>query len=245
MKTASCLLIGLAGCALLAPPSKTPEDRVQRARMAKGKLVRRLVHDAGLHYPPKSLYLRAFKREGQLELWAADAPDQAHRLLKTYRIAAMSGGLGPKRREGDQQVPEGFYSIDRFNPYSSFHLSLGLNYPNASDRNLSDRQHPGGDIFIHGSNVSIGCLAMTDDKIKEIYLLALDARTAGQRSIPVHIFPARMDDQQFARLRSEFQGTQLPAFWASLRGAYLRFERTHKVPIVKTQRNGTYTLVSR
>ncbi len=107
-------------------------------------------------------------------MWARHG-DGRFRLVASYPILAVSGGPGPKRREGDKQVPEGFYEIDRFNPKSLFHLSLGLNYPNAADRVLSDREHPGGDIFIHGSNVTVGCAPLGNDAIEELYLAALDA----------------------------------------------------------------------
>ena len=120
--------------------------------------------DAGVPYPAREIYLRAFKFEGQLELWARPANDHAlFHLVHTYPIQCASGRLGPKRREGDGQVPEGFYFVERFNPRSLFHLSLGLNYPNASDRLLTTNPaQPGSDVFIHGNAVSVGCLAMGD-----------------------------------------------------------------------------------
>src|SRR5579863_1055617 len=104
-------------------------------------------------YPPKRIFIRAFKQERELELWGGNRTGAMH-LLRTYAIAAASGGPGPKRREGDMQVPEGVYRVARFNPHSRFHLSLGLDYPNASDRILGYRGHLGGDIYIHGNHVS-------------------------------------------------------------------------------------------
>ena len=149
---------------------------------------------------------------------AADGP---YTLIRIYKVAAASGELGPKRKEGDQQVPEGFYVIDRFNPQSAYHLSLGLNYPNASDKILSDKQKPGSDIFIHGNEVSIGCLAMTDDKIKEIYLLALDAKPNGP--IPVHIFPARLSELKLKALAKTYAPVRVE-FWRSLLPAQHAFD---------------------
>ncbi len=144
------------------------EDRVERAYRLAGDQVQVLCEKAKITYPPKRIFIRVFKAERQLEVWGSNGGTQPFVLVHTYPIAGMSGALGPKRKEGDLQVPEGFYLIDRFNPQSRFRLSLGLNYPNASDRKRSDAQRPGGDIFIHGDNRSIGCLAMTDSKIDQI-----------------------------------------------------------------------------
>jgi murein L,D-transpeptidase YafK len=168
-----------------------------------------------------------------MEIWASPSGSEPFRLLHTYDIAAMSGKLGPKRKQGDLQVPEGFYHIDRFNPKSRFHLSLGINYPNASDRKLSDPDRPGGDIFIHGNAVSIGCMAMTDPKIEEIYILALAARNAGQAKIPVHIFPYRMKRKPTG---------SLAAFWGELKPVYDYFEKYRTVPNVRVDSKGRYSI---
>jgi murein L,D-transpeptidase YafK len=104
------------------------------------------------------------------------------------------GSLGPKRIQGDYQVPEGFYYVNEFNPNSNYHLALGLNYPNASDKILSDSVQPGGDIYIHGSCVTTGCIPIKDDQIEELYVLTTFARNLGQDFIPVHIFPVRFNN---------------------------------------------------
>jgi murein L,D-transpeptidase YafK len=213
-------------------------DRVQDAYVRAGDTVRKMCVEAKLAYPPKRLFIRAFKTERELEVWGADSATQACKLIRTYPIAGMSGTVGPKRKEGDLQVPEGFYFINRFNPQSRFLLSLGLNYPNASDLILSDKERPGGDIFIHGSNVSIGCLAMTDQKIEQIYVLALEARNAGQKQIPVHIFPFRMSQ---AKLEANTDSGHR-AFWLSLKTVYDKFEKTKLVPAVKVDSEGRYRL---
>ena len=162
------------------------ESRVSAARIRNGAVVRAAVARVGLPYPPREIFLRVFKREATLEVWAREDSGPFKRIAE-YRVLASSGHPGPKRREGDQQVPEGFYRIGRFNPESNFHLSLGLNYPNDSDRLLSAREHPGSDIFIHGKAASIGCLPLGDPAIEELYLLALDVQRRGQKEIPVHI----------------------------------------------------------
>jgi murein L,D-transpeptidase YafK len=103
----------------------------------------------------------------------------------------QSGAMGPKRMEGDYQVPEGFYYINEFNPNSLYHLSLGLNYPNASDRILSDSSRPGNNIYIHGNCVSTGCIPISDVPIEELYYIASNVKAQGQDFIPVHVFPVR------------------------------------------------------
>src|ERR1700712_3429009 len=108
-----------------------------------------------LVWPAKYLYIRSFKYDSQLEVWVKQELNDPYKLFKTYRVCALAGTLGPKRMAGDYQVPEGFYYINEFNPNSNYYLSLGLNYPNVSDRILSDSLKPGGDIYIHGSCVTV------------------------------------------------------------------------------------------
>lgn len=216
----------------------TPEERIARARRDKEGGLRARFVEIGVRYPAKRLFFRAFKRDRELEMWAGDGKGPM-RLVRTYRIAAASGALGPKRREGDLQVPEGFYVIDRFNPRSNFHLSLGLNYPNASDRIRSDKTRPGSDIFIHGGQSSIGCLAMTDPVIREIYVCALDAG----RPIAVQIFPTRMGPREMKELEREHADRpDLLAFWRELLPVYQAFEGTKTVPVVTVGRGGEYRL---
>ena len=192
---------------------------------------------AGLRVPFRRVFLRAFKREGELELWAGG---DRMSLMRTYPIAAMSGGLGPKRREGDLQVPEGVYRIARFNPHSRYRLSMGLDYPNASDR-VRGGPRPGTDIYIHGDRVSAGCIAMTDALIDEIYPLCAKAGNRG--TIPVHVFPARLDDAALADLCRRVPAQA--AFWSELKPIYDAFERTHIVPAVSVSPSGAYRLSTR
>lgn len=223
---------------LLATACDAGENRVAAARREKEAGLRDRFAAIGLRYPAARLYFRAFKRERELEMWAGPAKGPM-KLVRTYRIVAASGELGPKRREGDLQVPEGFYRIDRFNPASRFHLSLGLDYPNASDRVRSDPRAPGGDIFIHGGRSSIGCMALTDPVIEEVYVCALDAG----RPIPVHVFPCRMTDAAMKSLADEVgEESGLMRFWNELRPAYAQFERTRQVPKVTIEKNGAYVV---
>ncbi len=198
-------ILGLAGAialVALASPRATADDfeRSQRAyprvRAAFANAEaewRRRFEGAGAAWPPRGLFIRAFKLEGELEVWASPRRGKARVLVASLPVCASSGGLGLKREEGDGQVPEGFYRIDRFNPRSSFHLSLGLDYPNRWDRARARRDglRPGGDIFIHGGCATIGCLPLGDSAIEWLYVAAVRARGGGMRSIPVEIHPCR------------------------------------------------------
>jgi murein L,D-transpeptidase YafK len=148
--------------------------------------------------------------------------------------------LGPKRKEGDLQIPEGIYYVNHFNPLSNFFLSLGINYPNSSDKLFADKEHPGGSIYIHGNCVTIGCIPITDDKIKELYVLAVEARSSGQDKIPVHIFPARLDAGQLEKLGRNYPEHLL--FWKNLQEIYKDFETTHQLRKVTVDSGGVYRL---
>lgn len=182
------------------------------------------------------IFLRIFKEELQLELWLQPAPQAQWVRHHTWRIAAMSGTLGPKEREGDRQAPEGIYSVAarQMNPMSSYHLSFNLGYPNEVDRALG---RTGSFIMVHGAEVSVGCFAMTDEVIEDIYLLAEEALQAGQQSIAVHCFPFRMTEQRMAtELASPWY-----AFWLELQPIYARFQQSQQLPEVMLQ-DGHYLL---
>ncbi len=215
--------------------------RVKTAFAKKESDVRRIFKQGNLEYPPARLLVRIFKREQRLELWCADSSTAAFQLARAYKTCANSGALGPKRAQGDGQVPEGFYEITRFNPMSNYHLSLGVDYPNRSDRILGGKQDLGGDIFIHGNCVTIGCVPIGDDAIEELYMIAVEARAAGQTRIPVHIFPARLDDQGLTRLQSEYATNgRLLNFWANLKQGYDYFEQRRRLPVIAVDRMGKY-----
>jgi len=191
--------------------------RVRTAKAEKDDFLKREFEKCGLIYPPQNIFIKIFKAEEILELYVKEAG--SYQLFKTYPFCYASGTLGPKRKEGDLQVPEGIYFIDRFNPASNYYLSLGINYPNDEDKKLSDPKKPGGDIFIHGNCVSIGCVAITDDLIKEIYWLAVQAKAAGQKKIPVHIFPFDLNNN-YKMMKYRKQYPQHQNFWELLRMGY-------------------------
>lgn len=135
-----------------------------------------------------------------------------------------SGHLGLKFKQGDGQVPEGFYYIDRFNPVSNFYLSLGLNYPNEANALRSDAIDLGGDIFIHGSCVSVGCLPLPDTYIKELYVLCVLVKSNGQGKIPVHIYPYRFNVLNNILFKTF---SKYASFWDSLESEFIFFQE-HK-----------------
>ena len=219
--------------------SQLKHARVKSAFTEKALAVKDLFESKGFKFTSPKLFIRAFKTEQEVEVWIRD--QDAYKLLVTYPFCTTSGIIGPKRKEGDLQIPEGIYHINHFNPYSTFHLSLGINYPNASDRILSDKQHPGGAIYIHGNCVSIGCIPITDDKIKELYVMAVEAKNGGQEKIPVHIFPARLDDGAVEELVELHKPSEeVTSFWKNLQTIYADFESTKKLRGVKVSQKGEY-----
>jgi murein L,D-transpeptidase YafK len=198
--------------------------------------------EKGLVWPARFVYIRSFKYDSQLEVWVKATQQDRYKLFKTYKICAMAGTLGPKRMAGDYQVPEGFYYINEFNPRSEYHLSLGLNYPNASDRLLSDSTQPGGDIYIHGSCVTTGCIPITDGAIEELYILCSYAKNMGEDFIPVHIFPVNFNNSRSVEYLNKYLQTfsEYTPFAKSMRNAFYYFEKYREVPFVMVNGKGEY-----
>jgi murein L,D-transpeptidase YafK len=197
-----------------------------------------------LQWPAKYVYIRSFKYDSELEVWVKNSAKESFKLFKTYKICAMAGSLGPKRIQGDYQVPEGFYYINEFKPNSAYHLSLGLNYPNAADKLLSDSLTPGGDIYIHGSCVTEGCIPINNEQIEELYIITSYARAMGEEYIPVHIFPVQFNNtrsvgylERFLQIYKNYQPLA-----ATLQSAYDYFEKNKQIPIVMVNEKGEYAM---
>lgn len=176
------------------------------------------------------IYLRIFKRPAELEVWVEGEARRFH-LFRTYPICDFSGKLGPKLREGDFQSPEGFYYVRarQLNPSSRFHLSFNLGFPNAYDR---AHGRTGSYLMVHGNCVSVGCYAMTDPGIEEIYALADAAFGGGQPFFRVHVFPFRMTD---ANMEIYGQHRWIP-FWRNLKQGYDFFAIHMRPPNVRMRR---------
>ncbi|PSV07895.1 hypothetical protein C0W96_01175 [Photobacterium kishitanii] len=167
---------------------KTVADAIESYGENARSLLETKFTSKGISYPPNKLALLSYKDTNLLEVWAANE-GKKYLLITNYSIEAASGVLGPKLREGDKQVPEGLYKITSFNPNSSYHLSMKLNYPNKFDQyyaNIEGRIEPGTNIFIHGKASSIGCLAMGDAAIEELFTLVFDT---GRSNTKVLISP--------------------------------------------------------
>lgn len=212
--------------------SQRKDESSDRARAAADRVrpgLTRALGAKGLRFGDP-VFLRIFKEERQLEIWVKEPRRKSYQLFRTYPIAAMSGKLGPKERQGDLQAPEGFYFVPRskMNPKSNFHLSFDIGYPNKFDR---AHRRDGDFIMVHGNRVSIGCFAMTDKRIEEIYTLCDAALTGGQRFFRVHAFPFRMTEDRMKQAGTEGWGS----FWNNLKEGYDAFEETRVPPNVTVQ----------
>ena len=247
MKTVILSSLVIFSLAFMADNFKTQQKKFSRVKTAyeeKEKSVKELFSSKGIELSSATIFIRAFKKEAQLEMWAKNAGDKKYQLIKTYDICTSSGELGPKRKQGDGQVPEGFYTVEVFNPNSNFYLSLMVNYPNASDKILGGKGDLGGNICIHGNCVTIGCIPLTDDKIKEVYLMAVEAKSNGQ-TIPVHIFPFRMNETNMKSYSGDYKDNpKLVSFWKNIQKGYLAFEEGHVLPVAKVSANGDYSFAN-
>lgn len=218
------------------------QQRVQEANTNKYDLVKSYFESKKLSFPNSSIYWRAFKWNKALELWAYSVDSSKYILVKTYPICETVGDLGPKRQEGDFQIPEGFYYLENLNPISKYHLSIRVSYPNESDRILGVHEKLGGDIYIHGKCETVGCLPMTDELIKEIYIINLYAKAEGQDSIPIHIFPTKLTPKNLNKLKMDyFSGnSEILKFWNNIKIGYDIFEKTKLLPVISVDEKGSY-----
>src|SRR5438552_4443423 len=218
--------------------------RVADAMNRKADTLKKQFTAAGLQWPAHQVYIRTFKYDSQLEVWVRNSNDEPFKLFKTYSVCALAGTMGPKRMAGDYQVPEGFYYINEFKPNSNYHMSLGLNYPNASDKIVSNDSNinPGGDIYIHGSCVTVGCIPIQDPQIEEVYILAMGAKSCGQDFIPVHIFPVRFNNPKsmayFDKTTKDEPDVQ--QFASKLKEVFDYFEKEKKLPVISIDTKGSY-----
>ena len=180
---------------------RTVQDVIDRYGPAAEARLKPFFTEAKAPYPPSHITLLAIKDENKLELWTEEKDEKF--LIRAYKIQAASGVGGPKLREGDRQVPEGIYQLEYLNPNSLYHLSMKINYPNTFDRAMAAQENRtglGGDIFIHGKAVSIGCLAMGDTAIEELFTLAAKS---GLKNVKVIIAPSDPRKHKIAALAQD------------------------------------------
>ncbi len=207
----------------IIPCSEKSQDAYRRVAPRLSKAIKR--KGATLGDP---VFIRIFKKEKQLEIWFRQG--LSYIMFKSYTICRFSGGLGPKLREGDKQSPEGFYTVgtSQLNPNSSYHLSFNLGFPNEYDRS---HHRTGSLLMIHGRCSSIGCFAMTDFRMDEIYAVVESAIIAGQHQVPVHIFPFKMTRANMALHKN----SKWIHFWRNIKEGYDYFEGHHTPPLVTVQ----------
>jgi murein L,D-transpeptidase YafK len=239
-----CVLF-LAGTAFMPgqlsfEETQQKNDRVRQAYERKEEYIKMKCRKVGI--PEETfgnMFIRAFKAEAIMEIWV-QKPDGDYVKLDQFNIYAESGKLGPKRMQGDCQVPEGYYYINDFNPNSNYYLSLGISYPNESDMKLSTAANKGGLIYIHGKHASAGCLAMSDYYVEDIYICAVKARNYGQQKIPVQIFPFKPTEENFTLFNQYVDCAPFNKLWRNMAEGYNLFEKTHHLPKVTVANNGFY-----
>lgn len=180
------------------------------------------------------VFIQIFKQERVLELYVKMG--EQYQLLDSYKICNFSGGLGPKRRQGDFKSPEGFYSVQRnqLKPDSRFYKAINIGFPNAFDR---AHGYEGNYLMIHGACVSVGCYAMTDSGIDEIFQFVTAALVFGQPNVQVSIYPFRMTDDNMQRHKY----SNYIDFWKQLKPGYDYFVATRQPPVVSVA-DGNYVV---
>jgi murein L,D-transpeptidase YafK len=245
LKTALLLLVFTIGSAFTDGSFSFEENqktfgRVKEAYERKEELIKMKCRSLDISEENfGNMFLRVFKEEGIMELWVQNISGK-YVLFKEFKIYAVSGKLGPKREQGDRQVPEGFYYINDFNPQSNYYLSLGINYPNEADMINSTAIKKGGDIYIHGAAVSAGCMAMSNYYIEDIYICAVKAHSNGQQKIPVWIFPFKPTIINMAYFNQYDDCKPHAQFWKNLAQGNQFFERTNRLPDISVMPDGTY-----
>ena len=212
-------------------------NRVKKAYQNKWPGIEAELKTKNINANDLEVFIRVFKHEKELELWVKNKTSQQFTLFKKINICASSGDLGPKRKQGDMQVPEGIYDVPFFNPSSSYYLALKVGYPNKSDRILATGKDPGGDIMIHGNCVTIGCIPLQDGPVEDVYLLCVEAKNKNN-PIRVEIFPCRFTKEN-ERLLSSYSAEH-NKFWNEIKPAFTYFEANKKPARYSIDKAGNY-----
>ena len=226
IRRGTAVLLTVAACALMAGCDNSYLDQ-SSARSQQPISSETLAKMEALDTTPSSpTVIRTYKKEAELEIWKMKSNGE-YALLKTYPMCRWSGQLGPKKREGDMQVPEGFYSIapGQMNPNSHYYLAFNVGYPNAYDRAYG---RTGGNVMVHGVCSSAGCFSMTDEQVADIYAIARESFAGGQREIQLQSYPFHMTAENMAKFRLDPNID----FWKNLKDGSDHFEVTKNEPSV-------------
>ncbi|UYN98478.1 MAG: murein L,D-transpeptidase [Devosia sp.] len=213
------LSVGLAACSSFVKDSGPAKANQP---LSSAVLTRLAAINSSARAP---MMIRVFKQEAQLEVWKQTTSGQ-YALFKSYAICRFSGDIGPKFKEGDYQSPEGFYNVTpgQMNPYSSYYLSFNVGFPNKFDR---VHGRTGSNLMVHGDCLSVGCYAMTDAGIAEIYALARETFKGGNPSFQLQLFPFRMSTAQLVK----HADNQHLGFWQDIKEGFDYFELTKTPPV--------------
>ena len=237
------LILLFFSASLMAQPSFLKQQlkygRVSAAYKEKWPAISKNLKTKGVDSANYKVLIRIFKEEQLLEVWLKSKNADKYVHYGNFDICRGSGEVGPKRREGDLQVPEGFYCVNFFNAFSDYYLGMQIDYPNQSDKILGKRPY-GGQIMIHGNCVTIGCIPITDDKIKELYLLCLFSKGASN-NVCVEGYPFKPTEANMEKAKKTYD-KKLTNFWANLKTVYDYFEKNHKMPLIGVDKAGAYTI---
>jgi murein L,D-transpeptidase YafK len=226
IRRGTAVSLAVAACALMAgcDDSNLDQSSARSQQPISGAVLAKM--EALDTTPSSPTVIRTYKKEAELEIWKMKSNGE-YALLKTYPMCRWSGQLGPKKREGDMQVPEGFYSIapGQMNPNSHYYLAFNVGYPNAYDRAYG---RSGGNVMVHGVCSSAGCFSMTDEQVADIYAIARDSFAGGQREIQLQSYPFHMTAENMAKFRLDPNID----FWKNLKDGSDHFEVTKNEPSV-------------
>jgi len=213
-------------------------SRVRQAYKEKKPVITEKLQSMDLELNNFQVMIKAYKYEQTVKVYVKKKTEERWRQYKSYRFNCTSGELGPKRAQGDYQIPEGYYHVMHFNPYSNFLLSLGVSYPNKADKLNSDARDKGGAIYMHGGCATIGCIPIEDGPIKEVYMLAVLGKDNGQSRVPIHIFPFEYSEEKMTSACKNYP--EHKDFWENIYEIEKKFDATKIAPQVGIGNDGLY-----
>lgn len=237
--TFSCLFLFVGQIFASFLDEQLTYSRVRKAYNEKKEIIADRLSELSLRTNDFQVMIKAYKYEQRLKIFVKSGVAAGKwKVYRSYPFCWTSGDLGPKRKQGDYQIPEGYYHLNHFNPYSTFELSLGVSYPNRADRIKSTASDKGGAIYIHGGCATIGCIPIENEPIREVYVLCVLAKSYGQSTIPIHIFPF-----EYSKEKMEVATRQYPehaSFWENLFEAEIIFGKDSTQAKILIDKSGNY-----